>query len=280
MVEGGFSMWRKRPDGEPVANVPGYRQMMPFIMQSKNTSAIYFEFTVEMERALAMVEESREGGSLPITITHQILRAGAMTIQQYPRLNRFISGNRLYQRDGVWFSFSAKKAFDDKAPIVVIKMRVDPEDGLEKVARQVQEKLSQGRSETKSFTDKETDALLRLPRGLIQAFVKLQGALDFYNLLPPKMIENDVFYSTAFLANLGSIGLDAAYHHLYEYGNIPIFMTFGKVTLQPTLDGGERSMRPMARVCVTYDERVEDGFYAAKALGRFKHLMEHPEEML
>lgn len=272
-------LW-SRPDGQLVADVPGYRRMMPYVMPTRTESAVYFDVLLDMERALEIVEASRAPGKQRLTVTHVLLRAGVMTLHEFPRLNRFVAGKRLYQRDGIWFSFSAKKAFTDDAPIVVIKMRFDAGTGLEGLAASVEERLARGRSSEKSYTDQETDVLLRLPRSLIRAAVSLQRGLDYWNLLPPSMIEHDIFYSSAFLANLGSIGLDAAFHHLYEYGNIPIFFTLGQVVDTPAQVDGELRLRKMAKVRVTYDERVEDGFYAVQALRRFKSLVEEPSALL
>ena len=41
--------------------------------------------------------------------------------------------------------------------------------------------------------------------------------------------KRDPLYASAFVANMGSLGLDAPFHHLYEYGGISIFAGFGGV---------------------------------------------------
>lgn len=254
--------------------------MMPYVMTSKNTAHAYTKFLIDMERARAMVQEPPAELEGTLTLTHLFLRASVIVLDEFPELNRFIAGRRYYQRDGIWLSFSAKKAFTDKAPVVVIKVRFDPTESLAELSRRVTEKLAEGRSDRESFTDKEAGLLLKMPRGVIRAFVGLQRWLDYFDLLPAEMIEKDIFYASAFVANLGSIGLDAVYHHLYEYGDIPLFATIGKIqpTVVPT-DAGEVIVRPCCEVKVSFDERIADGFYAAKALKRFKHLMEHPDEL-
>src|SRR5207302_1829795 len=78
-------------------------------------------------------------------------------------------------------------------------------------------------------------------------------------------------YASAFVANLGSVGLEAAYHHLFEYGTIPIFVTLGRVHRAPVvLPDGSVGSREIFTLRYTYDERVEDGFYAARALERLQ----------
>jgi hypothetical protein len=270
----------RRPDGRLARDVPAYRRMMPFVMTSKATAMAASRITVDMEAALDMVARPPAGLEGVLTLTHLFLRAIALTLHEHPELNRFVASGRIYQRDGIWLSFSAKKAFDVHAPIVTIKERFDPAESLPEMARRLRDRLAEGRSEKKSFVDKETAFLLRLPPAAIRAVVRLQAALDHLGLLPAEMIERDIFYASAFVANLGSIGLDAVYHHLYEYGNIPLFMCIGRVAPTPTWhEDGTCTVRRAAEIKVTMDERITDGFYAARALKRFKHLLEHPADL-
>ena len=85
---------------------------------------------------------------------------------------------------------------------------------------------------------------------------------------PAALLRNDPMYTSVFVANLGSIELDAAYHHLYEWGNCPLFATLGRIEK----DGD----RTVAIVKFSYDERVEDGLYAARSLEKFRAYAEDP----
>ena len=71
-------------------------------------------------------------------------------------------------------------------------------------------------------------------------------------------------------------GMDACYHHLYEYGTIGIFGVIGR----PTTDPGSPTSGPDRRRTMTlrwtFDERVEDGLVAGYALKRFKQMLEDP----
>jgi hypothetical protein len=86
------------------------------------------------------------------------------------------------------------------------------------------------------------------------------------------MIDSDPLYTSVFVANLGSVGLEAGYHHLWQHGNCPIFCVIGRV--KPGPDGGR-----VATLKFTYDERVEDGLYCARSLDRLRELIEHPEKL-
>jgi hypothetical protein len=110
--------------------------------------------------------------------------------------------------------------------------------------------------------------------------VRLVRRLDAWGCLPANFSAGDPLYASAFVANLGSVGLDAAYHHLFEYGTIPIFVTIGRLHRAPVVrDDGSVGSREVFTLRYTYDERVEDGFYAARALERLEALLEEPEQL-
>ena len=274
-------MWkRNRPDGTRVERVPGYRQMMPYLMKNKNESHVYIKYTIDMENAMAFLENPPGNLKGKVTLTMLLLRALTLVLDEYPRMNRFISGRRLYQRDKITFSFSAKKSFDQAAPLVVIKMDFDPKESMEDMVDRIIARLSEGRSDKESYTDKETNLVLMLPRFGIRFVVWALRTLDYYNLLPGSFIKNDLFFASVFVANLGSVGLESGYHHAYEYGNVSHFLSLGRIQKMPVVRDDQVVARRVAEIKVTYDERTEDGFNGALRLDRLQGYLENPEKML
>lgn len=267
-------MFGRRPDARLARDLPPIRRFMPFVSPQRNHSLVYFEQEVCVEAALAFAaERSRtRDPARPVTLFHLVLRAIALVLDERPRLNRFTAGGRVWQRDGVWLSFSAKLRFDDDAPILTVKRRVEPAAGLDAMIDAVHGGLGEGRSGRPSTSDREIGLLLRLPPPLVRLAVGLARGLDALGLLPRTMIESDPLFCSAFVANLGSVGLDAGYHHLWEYGNCPIFCVIGRIREGA---GGRR----VATLKWSYDERVEDGLYCARALERLRELLESPQKL-
>jgi len=169
---------------------------------------------------------------------------------------------------------------DADAPVFARKMRFSPEESLAEMVDRIYEVLFDGRSGRDSASDREVHAILRLPGVLRRAVVRLGRWLDAAGLLPQAMVDNDPLYASAFVANLGSVGLDAAYHHLFEHGTTPIFLTMGRVHRAPCVrDDGSVTSREVFAIKYTFDERTEDGFYAARGLERLRYLLEHPAEL-
>jgi pyruvate/2-oxoglutarate dehydrogenase complex dihydrolipoamide acyltransferase (E2) component len=65
---------------------------------------------------------------------------------------------------------------------------------------------------------------------------------------------------------------------LYEYGTIPVFCTLGVIHDEVLVRDGAPVVARVASVKFAFDERVEDGLYAARALADFRMLVEHPEQ--
>ena len=107
--------------------------------------------------------------------------------------------------------------------------------------------------------------------------VSLVRKADDWGLLPRFLLDTDPLHGSMFIANLGSLKMDAAYHHLYEWGTIPIFCVIGQIREVPVVVDGEVVVGRRAVLRFTYDERVEDGLYAQRSLEQMRLLVEDPE---
>jgi hypothetical protein len=266
-----------RSDGEHVQDIPACRRIIPFLLPKINQSNTYFELKIDLTRTLPFIESFNANRTHKATLFHYLLWCIVRTTDEWPRINRFIAGKRFYQRKGIWISFSAKKIFEENSPVVDIKMQFDPKISFPELVDSLLVEIRHGKSEEKSRLDKELEFFLRLPRSIISLGVRAICLLDYFGLLPAKYIERDSMFASIYVVNLGSFGMDAAYHHLYEYGNIPIFMTIGKV--KPDVycgEDGQVQFRDSITMRFTCDERVEDGFYCSRALDHLKLLIENP----
>ena len=252
-------------DGKRVTVHP-YRRMMLFIMRGRNESAVYFEQQIDLKKTLPWIAERRVRGA---TLFHLILHALASVLHERERLNRFTLGKKTYQRNDVFLSFAAKKAMADDAPLATIKRRFDRTETFDGLVTALTSEVGGARSAKPSAMDKEMKILLALPGFLLAFLIRALNRLYRWGLAPRSLVDTDPLYTSAFVANLGSLKIDAAYHHLYEHGNCPLFMTIGQVDDQ---------QRVLLRF--TFDERVEDGLYCAKSLQLLKQRVEDPATWL
>lgn len=246
-------------DGRRV-DVHPYRRMMSFLIRGRNEAAVYFEHRIDLTRTQPWLKERRA------RLFHLILHALASVLHERERINRFTIGHRTYQRNGVFLSFAAKKAMNDDAPLATVKRRFDKGESFDALVAALTGEIGEARSDKASQIDKELSVLLKLPAFLLTFLLGVMKRLYAWGLAPRSLVDTDPMYASAFVANLGSIGIDAAYHHLYEHGTCPLFMTIGQVVDAPVVIDGKLEVRPTVTLRFTYDERIEDGLYAAKTL--------------
>ncbi len=265
-------MFGRRPDATLVTEASPVRRFMSLISPNRVDGLVYFAQEIDVTAALALVEQQNVNRPKESerTVFHLMLRSIALALHDRPRMNRFTAGGKLWQRSGVWVTFSAKKRISDDAQLVTIKREFPAGETLDQMTDGILARLGEGRSSRKSTSEKEMSVLLRLPTFAIRALLWLARRADGLGLLPGAMIKSDPLFTSAFVANLGSVGLDAAYHHLWEHGSCPIFCTVGRLRAEP--DG-----RTLVTFKWTFDERIEDGLYAARSLALVKERLEKPE---
>jgi hypothetical protein len=273
-------MWWNRPDGMLVRDVPPTRAIMPYLMKRRNESAVYFTQEVDLTAVAPALADFRERYDQHVTVFHVVLAALARTLHERPGINRFVAGGRIYQRRGVQMSWAAKQRLDDGAPLVVVKREFPMDEKFLDLVRDIDGRDDHARVDGDAATDRELRAILALPGVARRAVLAGVQTADSFGMLPRWFIEGDPMYASAFLANLGSIHLDAPFHHLYEYGTIGLFCAIGPAEEVPVLAAdGRTGLQPRVTLRLTYDERLADGFYAHRSLERFQQLLEDPDEL-
>ena len=265
-----------RGDGK-LAKVHPYRRMMPIIMPSKVESLVFFDQWLpiaELERYL-----KTHGEEIGCRMTHIIVAAVARGFHHHPNMNRFVSGGRLYDRDDVWVSFSMKrKKLDASAKVAVVKMQVPDGMSLKGLCDKINGQVQEQRTEKKTYLDKELNLFLSLPTFILKAAFRLLQWCDDRNILPQGFTRTDAMFTSAFVANLGTLGMSAGYHHLYEWGNCPLFIMIGQTEERVLPDGkGGVKIEEGMQIRFTYDERVEDGLTARHGMDAMMHALTEPE---
>jgi len=270
-----------RSDGVKVRGLPKYRRIMPHFMRTKQESIIYYESLIRAEKIMDFCERMTEEYKTNVTPFHLILHALLKTHVAYPRVNRFVKAGVIWQRKGIYFSFSIKKQMKTTSPISVVKRRFEPSFTLKDTVKTARKEIKEGRDmKKKDQAEKEASNYLWIPAPIIRMLYPAYKFLDEWGLLPASIIEKDPLYASAFIANIGAFNADTAYHHLYELGTIPVFLIVGRIKEMPVVENGRVVPALILPIKMTYDERIEDGFYYNRALSYFKDQLENPEKLL
>lgn len=126
--------------------------------------------------------------------------------------------------------------------------------------------------------DKVAKVLISFPGIILRLIVRLLFALDYIGCLPRMLLNVSPFHGTMIITSMGSLGIKPIYHHIYDFGNLPVFLSYGaKYTVNAiNRDGGVIRKRYVDIKAVT-DERICDGYYYASALKMLKKLIQNPE---
>ncbi|MDP6943653.1 MAG: 2-oxo acid dehydrogenase subunit E2 [Myxococcota bacterium] len=273
-----MSFKTSRPDGTYIKTHP-YRRMMFFLFPTRNESVVYFDDYVRADNFLRWIAEARE--KMHCDVTHLSVAAYALSLYANPKMDRFTVGRRLYQRKRSSISFSMKrKKLGREAKIAVVKMHIQDDDTLASYLGRINDKIGVERSDKKTYTDKELNLFLRLPRPLLNAAIRFFYWLDYHNCLPGAFIDADVMYTSGFIANLGSLHMNAGYHHLYEWGTCPLFLMLGQIQERAMVEDGQVVARKVLHVRFSFDERIDDGLNAGKGIDTYRTVLEDPHRYL
>jgi len=269
----------RRPDGDLVRDEAPARLIMPYLMPVRNESLVFQETTYRIAAARAWLRAYNRSHQPRATLFQLLAYACAVVLHARPRLNRFVSGGRIYQRRGVDVSFIAKQEFTDEGAEATVKVGLVPREPFRDWSARMSGLVGEARQSGRRV-DEEIELVMRLPGPLITALVSLARWLDRWNLYPWFMMRDDPMYASLFLANLGSVGISDAYHHLYEYGTVSIFGAVSAPRPHQFVQRDGAVVEPGLSVRWSFDERIDDAFSSARSLLLVQQIMEDPERHL
>lgn len=265
-----------RTDRDVTKESPDYRRILAHLTPDRDHAAVFFSQSIDLSRTLPWIEAHQAATGRKLGILALFVASAGRMLHEHPRLNRYASGWKLFQRDGVFVTLSTKKELRDGAHLVMLKIPILPGDDPDAVANRITTTVGEGRSGQKLRVEREVSSFLLIPNCILSLLVRVFIWLDRRHWLPGFFVDPDPMFTSLVVANLGSVGMDAAYHHLYEYGNCPFFAVIGKIKDVPTVVDGRVEIRPMVEIRYTFDERIEDGLACALALAGAKELIEDP----
>ena len=269
-----------RREGRRLRTLDGLHVATPFVMKDRNDACNQFAEEVNIDKADEFVRQQLMAGNEGFSLLHVILAAYVRAISQYPYLNRFVSGQRIFARHKIEVLMVVKKAMNLDAPETSINVIFDPRDTVFDVYERFNEQVVKATTTTNE-TDGIANGFSKLPRFLFKAAVSVIKSLDYVGLCPKALTENLPFWGSMIITSMGSLGIKPIYHHLYNLGNLPVFISYGTKRRVYELDRkGNVVTKRVVDLKVVTDERTCDGFQYATAFKAFKKYIENPEILL
>jgi pyruvate/2-oxoglutarate dehydrogenase complex dihydrolipoamide acyltransferase (E2) component len=270
-----------RYDGKILKKIDPFYKIIPYIMKSRIDSQVYYEDKINLTNVQKFVTYIRKNKNIKVSFLHLVIAAMVRTISQKPRINRFVSGRKIYARNEITISFAIKKGMNENSPETTIKVQFKPTDTLFDVIEKINKEISINKETAEqNDTDKVAKIIMICPGFIIRIIIGLINFLDQHGKMPKYLNNVSPFHSSVFLTNLGSLGIKPIYHHIYEFGTTSLFIAFGNKYKVRIIDSeGKFKNTKYVDIKVVADERICDGFYYASAFKTFKELIENPERI-
>ncbi len=266
-----------RRDGRRLRTLQPMSYVMPYIMKVRADSQNHFEDVIDITNIEHYLDKKRREGYTDMTLLHVLLAGYIRVVAERPGLNRFISGQKIFARNKLECVMTIKKELSLESPDTCIKVEFDPRDNIYNVYKKFQKTALAAVNETTDF-DNTAKTLIKLPGLVLRGAVGLLRFLDYVGRLPKALLNVSPFHGSMIITSMGSLGIPAIYHHLYDFGNLPIFISYGSIFSADAIKrDGTRERHHFVTLKVVTDERICDGYYYASAFKRLKRYLQHPE---
>ena len=268
-----------RKDGRLLRSLPAFSKFIPYIMPDRNDAHIFYEESFEVSEVDRHLRKMRVDGYKGIGMLHFIIAAYIRIISMLPGLNRFVIGRRIFARDGIEIIMVVKRSISLDATETTIKVRFEPTDTIFDVYRKMNEKIDEIKSSDEdNGTEEVADILCRAPRFLIRFALFILRIMDYFGWLPEALTDVSPFHGSMIISDLGSLRIGPVNHHIYNFGTLPVFITFGsKRHAYEVNRHGQVEDKKYIDCKFTMDERIVDGYYYARVLQAMRYIFAHPE---
>ena len=270
-------MFGKRTDGRRLRKISPFFLLMPHIMKRRSDAQVFYAHEIP----IAPLDEyiaKKDAEGIKMSYMSIIYASLVRILAEKPLINRFVMNGRVYARNSIDISLAIKKGMNETAEETTLKLHFKGSENIFEIRNRLEEAIVQNKSVTaENGTDKLAKALAYIPSWLIKLIVNFLIFLDKHDLMPKFIIEASPFHTSAFLTNVGSLGIDSIYHHLYDFGTTGVFLAMGKKKKSLINDDDVLTEEKTLSLRWVLDERICDGYYYANAVKLFTKYMKKPE---
>ena len=268
-----------RKEGRLLRSLPAFAKFVPFIMPTRNDACNQYEESFEVSDVDRRLRKLRVDGYKGIGILHFIIAAYIRGVSMLPGINRFVVGRRIYARDNIEVVMTVKRSLAIDATETTIKVVFEPTDTIFDVYRKMSEKIDEIKTvEGNNNTEDVAEAMCKAPRFLLRFALTILRIMDYFGWLPQSLLDASPFHGSMIITDLGSLRIGPIYHHIYNFGTLPVFISFGAKRHAYELDRhGNMVDRKYVDCKFVMDERTVDGHYYAQFLQAFRYISQHPE---
>lgn len=267
-----------RKDGRKIRSLNPINYVSPYLMPTRDAASNFLAETLDTERVDAYIKEKQAAGLKGFGMLHVFVAAYVRTVSQRPGINRFISRQKIFARNNIEIVMTIKKDMSLNADETVIKVYPDPASTAEDVFYLLDKEIQANKTvDERNSMDNTAKLLTYIPGLLLKFTVFTLKNMDYFGFLPKKLLKVSPFHGSLVITSMGSLGVPPIYHHLYDFGNAPLFISFGARRRENVLDdNGNVKKKTFVDYKIVMDERICDGHYYASALKTMKRFLKDP----
>ena len=271
-------MFGRRPDGRRVKGIDPVMRITPYVMPMRCDAQVFLKHKADMEVLSRYIRQQKMEKGQSLSYMQIIVAAYVRAISKNPEINRFIMNKQLFARNNCSAAFTIlKDPSDADKGEAVVKIKFDLTDTVYDVRDRMTTAVAANRGDAPAgFVDKLLAFLFAVP-GLATVIVSLVRLLDRYGLAPAMLMEELPFYVGMYITNTASIGLHDVNHHLYNWGNVGLFLGMGVTEKVAEVENGQTRMKRYLPIGITAYERVCSGAHYARFFTDMRHYLDHPE---
>ena len=263
---------------KPFEDVSTFRRMAAAMWQRPRDPSIYGSMDLDATAALAFLAAQRDQ-PVKITITHLVARAVALALRAQPELNGKVRfWGRLEQRATV--DVFVTVATEGARDLSGARIERADEKSLVELAREIAARAGQIRRGADPSYRKSKALLARTPWWLARPATWLSDVLvnELHVDLAAQGMPRDPFGS-AIVTSVGMFGIDSAFAPFVPLARCPMLILVPEVRPRPWAVGDRVEVRPVLRLCATFDHRLIDGAAAGRFAAQLGDLFAAPERL-
>lgn len=268
-----------RKDGRRLRTVEPIVTLIPFFMKERNEASNLATDSVELSPIDPYVRAKKAEGLDHFNAMHVLVAAYVRAISQKPGINRFVSGGRIYARNAIEVTMEVKKTLELNAPASMLKFKFNPYDTAYDVYKEMNDKITAYQNSTEDMDgfDKIARFLTYVPTWIYKLIVRIMLWQDAHNILPEFIREASPGHQSLVITSMASLGIPSIYHHLYDFGNCPMFISFSTARHAYEMNkDGVVEKKHYLDINYTIDDRIADGVYYASGLREIRKFLKNP----
>lgn len=266
-----------RSDGRKLKTLPPFFRVIPSVMLERSDSQVYFKQDISLKTIDEYIDKKAAEG-IKFSYMNIIYAALIRILAERPQLNRFAMNGTLYARNQILVSLAIKKNLSDDGTETTIKLPFTGTENIFEIKEKLDKVIEANKdTSTANSTDRLAKALSLVSNGTLRRAIKFLSFLDRHGIMPKAVINASPFHTSVFLTNVGSLGIDSVYHHLYNFGTTSLFFAMGKKKKSFIYDDDEIHEEKCITLAFVGDERICDGYYFANSFKLLSKYLRKPE---